>query len=301
MSDVQYPVINSVQTIDYTTENPRATANLSMPHYYEGPDGFDPSVNAWTMSEPFMYELDIPDPFSAPGVVITMGLTNAGAAGASIQIIVNSTNLQITPPIPATGPVDISWYIPSSILRPGVPNQVAFQLSGSIYLSSVSVSGFVVQHQQETNWCWAAMAASVSSFYTGTDVEQCTIVNALLENRSCDCCANSSACNMGGSPSAALAYTGNLQSVEVGPMAVSEAAAQMGLHRPVAVRIEWGGASPGAHVVALTGVSVDRTMIAIQDPWFGSSLVSYAGFPKNYHDLGASWTHSTLTQPKKAA
>jgi Papain-like cysteine protease AvrRpt2 len=297
MSNVQYPVINGVQTIDYTTGNPLATANLSMPHY-TAPDGFDPSVNAWNMSEPFMCELDIPDPFSGPGVIITMGLTNAGAPSASIQIIVNGTNLEITPPIPATGPGDISWYIPSSMLQPG-SNQVVFQLSGSIYLSSVSVTGFVMQHQQESNWCWAAMAASVSSFYSGTDVQQCTIVNAIFAARPCDCCTNPSACNAGNDAGAALQYTGNLQSVEVGPMAVSRVAAQMGLHRPVAVRIAWSGA--GAHIVALTGVSVDRTMIAVQDPWFGSSLVSYAGFPKNYHDVGASWTHSILTQPRIAA
>src|SRR5260370_26671301 len=59
---------------------------------------------------------------------------------------------------------------------------------------------FSVQRQLQSNWCWAAVAASIADYYDPNTTEtQCTIANRCLKRTDCSTtvgrCAPNSACN----------------------------------------------------------------------------------------------------------
>src|SRR5262245_35787098 len=57
-------------------------------------------------------------------------------------------------------------------------------------------TGLTVEHQQQTNWCWAAVSNSVSRYYDPSSTwSQCTIANAELGHSSCCTNGGSAACN----------------------------------------------------------------------------------------------------------
>jgi hypothetical protein len=156
---------------------------------------------------------------------------------------------------------------------------------------------FVMQHQQQTNWCWAAVAASVSAFFNpNTSWTQCAIVNAELGRT--DCCTNGSSanCNRAWYLDKALTRTGNFVSMSAGAGTMGDVAQEIDNNRPLCVRIGWSGLNDGGHFVALNGYNRGFDMVAVADPWSGSSNVDLTVFQTAYQGSG-SWTHSYKVQP----
>lgn len=100
---------------------------------------------------------------------------------------------------------------------------------------------FTMQSQQQSNWCWAAVAASVADYYDPpSGWTQYTVVNAV--NGRTDCChfPTSTACNCPGSVADALTATGNLASVG-GPVSKETIIGELQAGRPTAARVAWVG------------------------------------------------------------
>src|SRR5580658_6149924 len=61
---------------------------------------------------------------------------------------------------------------------------------------------FSMQKQEQTNWCWAAVSASTSSFFggpsgpSGAPWAQCEIANCALGLTNCCAAASSAPCNI---------------------------------------------------------------------------------------------------------
>ena len=154
---------------------------------------------------------------------------------------------------------------------------------------------FAMQTQQQTNWCWAAVAASVSAFFDpNTNWRQCSIVNAEF-NRN-DCCTNGSSanCNKPWYIDLGLQRTGNFRSKSTGAGTMTDVSQDVNISRPLCVRIGWSGG--GGHAVAIDGYHRGLDMVAIDDPWYGASDVSLATFQTAYQGSG-SWTHSYRVEP----
>jgi hypothetical protein len=154
---------------------------------------------------------------------------------------------------------------------------------------------FVMQPQQQTQWCWAAVAASVSAFFNpSTTWMQCDIVNA--EFGRTDCCANGSSadCNKPWYIDQGLQRTGNFRSKSTGAGTMTDVSQDVDISRPLCVRIGWSGG--GGHAVAIDGYHRGLNMVAIDDPWYGASDVSLATFRTAYQGSG-SWTHSYRVEP----
>jgi hypothetical protein len=154
---------------------------------------------------------------------------------------------------------------------------------------------FAMQHQEQTNWCWAAVAASVSAFFNpNTTWTQCAIVNAEL-GRS-DCCTNGSSanCNKPWYLDRALTRTGNFVSMSSGAGTLGDVSQEIDNNRPLCVRIGWNGG--GGHFVALDGYNRTSNMVAVDDPFYGASDVDLAVFQSSYYGSG-SWTHSYRVKP----
>lgn len=152
----------------------------------------------------------------------------------------------------------------------------------------------IMQHQQQTQWCWAAVAASVSAFFDAdTDWTQCLIVNAELGRD--DCCANggSANCNRPWYLDRSLSRTGNLQTWSSGAGTLADVMSEINDNRPLCARIGWSGG--GGHFLAIDGFNCELVMVAVDDPWYGASDVVLSTFQTAYQGSG-SWTHTYWVQ-----
>ncbi len=143
---------------------------------------------------------------------------------------------------------------------------------------------FVIQRQQQDQWCWAAVVASVSRFFDpNSNWTQCSLANAAF-NRN-DCCGSGfSDCNRAYDTEKALSITGNLQSSS-GPITLTDIAQEIDAVRPICVRIEWIGG--GTHAVVIDGYNMAMNMAAVDDPWGASySGVVLSIFQKQYLGTG---------------
>jgi len=161
---------------------------------------------------------------------------------------------------------------------------------------------FQMQHQLQTQWCWAAVTASTAAYYASNGGwTQCKVVNALLQQAVCCASGNSTACNQPFYLDRALSRTGNLSALTTGKLSLGQVWAEIDAGRPIGVRIGWGGG--GGHFVALSGyfpagyspTGYSTTgRVQVQDPWFGPSSTDYLAFSTRYQGFG-SWTHTYRT------
>jgi hypothetical protein len=164
-------------------------------------------------------------------------------------------------------------------------------------LVAVQIQGFVVAQQEQTQWCWAALAASVANFYNPNPaITQCSLASWAFAPA--DCCANggSLACNQPYSIAAGLAHVGHLNAALPNGMTMPAIELEIDASRPIGVRVAWTGGGGAAHAMAIKGYdnAQGHQMIDISDPTYGESTVAFAGFPGNYQG-GGTWTHSYTT------
>ena len=171
--------------------------------------------------------------------------------------------------------------------------QVPFQglLSNSKELS------FSIQPQLQSNWCWAAVATSVSLFYwKSSNWTQCGVVSTTLGRNDCCNSPTPSACDVYGYLDKALTTTSNYKQMVSGAISFSAIQSEINAGRTIGARIGWNGG--GGHFVVIYGYwSLGAaTSLYIGDPIYGDSVVSLATFTSNYQGAG-TWTHSYFTQP----
>jgi len=154
---------------------------------------------------------------------------------------------------------------------------------------------FNMEHQTQTNWCWAATSKSVSYFYSVfSPWTQCKIASAELSNS----CCNSpvpSACNVPWYLNNALTRTNNFVSVQNGTITWSQVQQQLQAGLVVGARIGWSGG--GGDFMTIHGVSSSgfNQYLHIDDPIYGKSVLTWNQFATNYQGSG-SWTHTYFTK-----
>lgn len=153
---------------------------------------------------------------------------------------------------------------------------------------------FSMQHQQQTNWCWAAVSTSVALFYDpASSWTQCAVANGELGRN--DCCGTgaSGPCNVYGFLGSSLTRVGHFDHSTGSSSTFATVRTEINAGRPLGVRTAWSGG--GAHFLCIIGYRVFEEMLAVDDPWYGKSDVDYATFGSSYQGSG-SWTHSYFTQ-----
>jgi hypothetical protein len=147
---------------------------------------------------------------------------------------------------------------------------------------------FIMQRQEQTQWCWAATSISVSRYFNSSSRwTQCTMVNQSFNMT--DCCVNGSSpgCNQPWFLDEALRISRNFHDIEPRRAGLPETTAEIDADRPLCLRIGWN--TGGGHFVAIYGYS--GTMINIGDPWWGNSAIDFNNFPEQYQ-TGGNWTHT---------
>jgi hypothetical protein len=152
----------------------------------------------------------------------------------------------------------------------------------------------MIQHQQQTNWCWAAVATSIALFYDPASTwTQCAVANGELGRN--DCCGTgaSGPCNVYGFLASSLTRVGHLDHWTGSTTSFTDVRTEIDGGRPLCLRTAWSGG--GAHFLAIIGYRNLVEMLAVDDPWYGKSDIAYATFATSYQGSG-SWTHSYFTQ-----
>lgn len=161
---------------------------------------------------------------------------------------------------------------------------------------------FDMEPQCHSNWCWAAVAASVAAYYDqGTYKPQCAIADLELERA--DCCEP---------PCGAAHIDVNVTNVFASPLnrvdcfqrlsrfqqaQPSEVREELEAGRPIGVRTVWP--EGGAHFLAIIGCWSDTDgapMLALDDPFWGRSEYSYERFCNHYQLLGGKWNDTYYTK-----
>src|SRR5215475_6827102 len=168
--------------------------------------------------------------------------------------------------------------------------------AGSAGGGEQSLSGFSMQQQQQTEWCWAAVSTSVAAFFGSTAWTQCRVAAAELSPLNCCGADAGNGCNQPWYLDAALARVGHFSRIDAANSPFSVVQTEIDQGHPLGCRIAWVGG--GAHFVALGGwlVAADGTQyVRVYDPYYGFKETSYSGFVSAYHTEGDSWTHSYFT------
>jgi hypothetical protein len=158
---------------------------------------------------------------------------------------------------------------------------------------------FNMQTQQQTNWCWAAVSASISSYFgnpagpSGGPWQQCEVANCALNQVSCCANGNTPLCNVDWYLDQGLTCVKHLAGPVVpGPSPYSYVQQEINSNHPVGVRIGWYG--DGGHFVALSGWddSSGTQFVNVEDPWYGPSTYDYNTFSTAYQSGAGGWTHT---------
>lgn len=155
---------------------------------------------------------------------------------------------------------------------------------------------FTMQHQQQNNWCWAAVSTSVALYFDPTTTwTQCTVANGELSRSDCCTTGASTSCNVYGSLASSLTRVGHLDHWNASAASFQAVDDEIDAHRPLGVRVAWSGG--GAHFLAVVGYlegAVDY--VAVDDPIYGKTDLAYDTLKTAYQSVGDSWTHSYYTR-----
>ena len=284
------------QTIDFTTPNPIATSNYSLP-LYKGCD-YNSTYNCWSINYVggyFKFNLNLPSKRGVNLIFQLCSSTSGGVSNCPISITVNGHTLVNNFEPHIYNFYNRGWYVPDSMLNAG-NNTIILQLVGGntkVFMRYATVEMYEMQHQQQTNWCWSAVATSTSIYYNpGSNWTQCNLANNALGQNSCCQNGGTPQCNKAWYLDRALSITGNFDHMTYSAESLDSVQGQANAAKPLGARIGWSGG--GGHFVMLTGVG-NNSMVAVEDPWYGPSYISYNTFKTSYKGSG-TWTHSYFTK-----
>jgi len=188
--------------------------------------------------------------------------------------------------------------VPPVVRRAADPGAVAGVPPGAL--------PFQIQVQQQTSWCWAAVAASVTDYFhniNNTPVKsQCEIASDYASPS--NCCSNPSAegCDCAGVLDTVLDDNKHRQSSE-GTIEFADIVAEIGTRKcPVCCKITWpivpGGAEdPGGHYVVIMGCHADASQdVIVLDPLKESPHCGAFTFDGFKALGGGTWTDTIRTK-----
>jgi len=149
--------------------------------------------------------------------------------------------------------------------------------------------------QKHSQWCWAAVTASVVTFFTGKFIEQCAVVNRVLGTRSCCWAGSFLWCDVPHRTYEALDAFSRLARWTRAPAALDVIQSEIDANRPIGVGINWSG-NTTSHVVLIVGYEGD--MLTVADPSWASGDQHEVGYDEmrlQYNRTGR-WVRTYYTR-----
>jgi Papain-like cysteine protease AvrRpt2 len=161
----------------------------------------------------------------------------------------------------------------------------------------VRLDAYVCQTQEQTEWCWAAVASAISQCFGGT-LSQTDVAVAVV-GPFCRTQPKSDSCNSEQELDVALGKTGNLARASRGtclPSDVEQEVIQS--QHPLCCRIQWSGVNAGkAHFVAIAGYDSATQEVCVADPRDGSYHWLQMSDLANAYDGDGRWDATYWTMP----
>lgn len=162
---------------------------------------------------------------------------------------------------------------------------------------------FSMAHPKPTEWCWAATAAAVASFYasvqgTGQALTPCQVATQCLFTA---CCPEptdpADSRNREYALEGALSTTGHLAQGPVpGTLDFQSIVTEIDGDRPVCCHIAWDSANPdNGHFNAIVGYDTANQDVDISDCLYGDQTLLYTAF-KNAYQGNGTWDLTYLTK-----
>jgi papain like cysteine protease AvrRpt2 len=193
----------------------------------------------------------------------------------------------------------VNNLLPLGALAPAgpAPGVTGPPLGGAPAAGTAGSLAFAMQTQQQSNWCWSAVAVSVAGFY-GTPnptPQQCDLASQELSAACCPAGSNA-ACDVPWYLDKALQRVAHLNTWASGSAVMAVIQGEIKGDRPLGVRIAWS--TGGGHFVVVSGYATPPTgdLVTVEDPIWGQSTLLLAVFQASYQGSG-SWSHSYWTTP----
>jgi hypothetical protein len=162
-----------------------------------------------------------------------------------------------------------------------------------------------MQRQEHSDWCWAAVAVSVSRhFWRDSPWCQCKLAREMTKREKPGerrCCAHpftkpiAKVCNQAWYLERALKIVGRLAAPpKARGLTYRQIDKEIRAGRPVCLRVQWGD-EPIGHFVVITGCkqsSRGNQWLYIEDSFHGSSTWLYSEFRRNYQYSLGHWSHT---------
>lgn len=169
-------------------------------------------------------------------------------------------------------------------------------LGGSV-LSSRQL-GFLMETQLQSNWCWAAVATSVSLFFDPQSIwQQCLVVNQEFQLATCCQDGGSEECDRPWRLERGLNRVGRDGGNASGSLSFSAIQQEIDNQRPVGCFIQWAGGGIG-HFVVIEGYRAQGATkrVQVEDPYFGSSDYDFDDFRLRYQNSSGVWQWTYFTR-----
>lgn len=183
--------------------------------------------------------------------------------------------------------------VPPVIRRAADPAAVAGAPPGAL--------PFQIQVQQQTQWCWAAVAASVTDYFNaangGAVKAQCELASDYAKPS--DCCADPAAegCNEPSALETVLGDIGHLEEDVEGRMEFADIVTEIATRKsPVCCKIAWTEDLDG-HYVVIMGCHDDASQdVIVLDPAEASPHCGAYPFEQFKTLAGGHWTNTMRTK-----
>jgi Papain-like cysteine protease AvrRpt2 len=160
--------------------------------------------------------------------------------------------------------------------------------------TSKKLDNLEFQGQQCDEWCWAAVAAMISSFYDGAAaLTQCTIASITLNEPKC--CTDCMVCNIEFDLDPALSNVNRFKPPVNGVLSKTDLMDKTDSEKPVCARIQF--ALKKGHFVAVKGYDnrmAGKLFLLISDPEKGELITLFEEFRDRYRGKGC-WKKSYFT------
>lgn len=281
---LQTDIPSSIATVVFKiTDHKKKTVKLTCPSGGSVQHPTQKGEAPWIISA--ILVKDINDPYSSSSTTEAQIVHNLNAAlSCSIDVVLaklsggESSSGSVTPP----------QKKPEAPVKGGGEAPEQPPLGAELHLD--------MEHQEQDQWCWAAVAVSVGNFYDeDRDLEQCAVVNDSFDRE--DCCGDvvPSACNQPNLIEDVIRDLGNLDQYYGEDIDFDAVTGEIDAGSPVVVGIDWGDDS--GHYVAIDGYSVGATgdLINVKDPWDGGGIFIFDDFPASIN-ADATWDETCTTK-----
>lgn len=163
---------------------------------------------------------------------------------------------------------------------------------------------YQLDSQEQTYWCWAAVAQSVRAhFNSRSPLSQCQVATQTLnrfENLAVNCCQDPDACNIPYFLDRALSQVGHLNLVYPAPFSWNDVRyVTRQMNRPLCAYLS--SASSGHYVVITDAFLANGAeYLLVHDPddtFLGAVQIAYDEFRLNYALSGYQWLGCFFVQP----